>query len=867
MEVILAGDRVQPEVRVRSRVHERVGSRTLVSWAKAHGGRWRPEQKWWVLTALGAQPSRVLASAGVEEYDIAEEFDAAGIDEVATPLVGILEDNPRMAAVYPRLRGFEACRDLLPLTAHWDKVGQRFLVPLDDVIDGDGTPRSESLSVSERVCDEAVALHEELAAAPLPDPESEEAAEARFFAAQIDDSELTDDDLGRIPGWFGLDLFGFQKSGALAVADGHTLLADAPGLGKCVERSTKVQVNGGHHAIGDLWDAQAHRAYADPDGGGGELIDLADGEMLVESVEGTTGEVRTAQASHLYRQRYRGPIHRVETTHGERAILCTPRHRLLVRHGSHTDLEWVRADAIAPEQELVTPHGAKSGPHPCPPTRVRRNTVEEFDGYVYDLTVPGDHSYMANGLWSHNTRASLAAVSVIGAQRTLFVVPPVVLTNWAREISASGLIEHSGDGAELVVVSAKRKEPAMPPTGAVVISDSLVKARPQLFEAILEWRPTALIYDEAHRAKTPTTAVAQRMRELAGFIDGPRIALTGTPVLNSTAELAPILSITGHLDHIFGGYDEYMHTFCRQNRFGAWQTKKRASSQLKELLDDHVWVRRTKAEVLPDLPQKMRTADFVDIDLTQYRKAHKEVIAAVTEWLRAEHPLQPPTETQILAYAQDSIGLSSPMRRAAGLAKATVAGEIVAEWVAANPPSEDTYDRPLLLWAHHTDVVASAADAARAAGAPTAVIDGSTPAERRQEITDAFQAGEVAVLVCSIAAASVGITLTRGADMIFLEQDWTPALNSQAEDRMARIGQTRPVSIRTLLAAETLDEHVYATLNAKADMLDGILTGGDNRVTVDAGEAGELATSTQIVARLVADVVDGAYTKSGRLRG
>lgn len=697
MEVVLSGSEAVPQVRLHSRPGERVGGRPLPVWAKEHGGRWQGAGHHWILTALGPRPSAVLGRAGIDEYTIDDDSEVEDIDDCAAPLVGILADQPRRACVYPRLSGFEACRELLPLTAQWVKAEQRFEMPATDAITASGEPCHPSLVASERVIGAALELHRQMIPAPLPDPDSDEAADARFFADQINDENLDDADLARIPEWFGLDLFGYQKAGALSVADGHTLLADAPGVGK--------------------------------------------------------------------------------------------------------------------------------------------------------------------------TRQSLAAIAITGPKRSLFVVPPVVLTNWGREISASGIVEHSGEGAELVIIHAKRKVPDLPECGAVVIADSLLRSRPELFEDILAWRPTALVYDEAHRARTPTTATSQRMTELAAHIDGPRIALTGTPVLNETSELAPILAITGHLDRVFGGYTEFMNRYCRRNRFRAWVTNRKRVEELKALLDEHVWVRRTKNDVLPDLPKKLPSVEFVDVDLAEYRKAHREVIATVRQWLGEEHPSGPPTAQQMLDFAQDSIGLFSPMRRAAGLAKASVASDLVSEWVEANPAGRDgTFDRPLLLWAHHKDVVKATAAAARDAGVPVAVIDGSTPAERRSEITDAFQEGRIAVLVCSIAAASVGITLTHGSDMLFIEQDWTPAMNTQAADRMARIGQTRPVSVRTLLAADTLDEHVYRTLDRKSDLLDQILTGGDNRVTIDIDTGADLSTSTQIVLGLIVSVVDQAYTKSGALR-
>ncbi len=119
-------------------------------------------------------------------------------------------------------------------------------------------------------------------------------------------------------------------------------------------------------------------------------------------------------------------------------------------------------------------------------------------------------------------------------------------------------------------------------------------------------------------------------------------------------------------------------------------------------------------------------------------------------------------------------------------------------------------ERPLLVWAHHSDVIGALQEAT---GAPA--LTGSTSKRAADRLIDGFQAGEVPLLICSILAVGAGIALTRGSDAIFAEFDWTPAQMQQAVDRQRRIGQLRTVRAHIPVAVGTLDEHAVRVLGTR----------------------------------------------------
>jgi SNF2 family DNA or RNA helicase len=106
-------------------------------------------------------------------------------------------------------------------------------------------------------------------------------------------------------------------------------------------------------------------------------------------------------------------------------------------------------------------------------------------------------------------------------------------------------------------------------------------------------------------------------------------------------------------------------------------------------------------------------------------------------------------------------------------------------------------------------------------------ITGDVPAEDRQPKVDKFQAGGTRVLVNTIMAGGVGLTLTAADTAIFAEEDWTPANNEQAEDRLHRIGQQNPVTIIQVRTADSVDTKRVAPRNELKRMIAGAVLGND----------------------------------------
>jgi hypothetical protein len=389
-------------------------------------------------------------------------------------------------------------------------------------------------------------------------------------------------------------------------------------------------------------------------------------------------------------------------------------------------------------------------------------------------------------------------------------------------------------GWNIVTFRSGRKEPDLPPYGVVIVPDTLVAGRPELAKRLAAWAPDVVGSDEAHRAKTWMSTRSKAIRDLAAAARIQGVAITGTPLFAKCLELAGPLAVAGLLDPVFGGYYKFREDFCRKDNFNQWVTRKSKLPELKRLLDKHCWVLRFKTDVLKDLPPKRRQASLIDVDLAGFRSAHDDVVEEIDEWLRTfiADEGRDPEFKEMKAWAKSQVSMMTRLRVAAGLAKIPTIVEKIGQWIETHPETDGVYDRPLIVWAHHGDVAEALVAAVTDKGQKASSILGSTSHNTRSRVVDEYQAGTVPVLVASIHAAGVGITLTRGCDAWFAEADPTPAIISQAECRQDRRGQTRPVTCTTFIAPGTFDERIQAILNTKSEELDVLMPGADDNVAV-----------------------------------
>lgn len=426
-------------------------------------------------------------------------------------------------------------------------------------------------------------------------------------------------------------------------------------------------------------------------------------------------------------------------------------------------------------------------------------------------------TFIADEMGLGKTIQALATVQNLRAFPLLIVTPASLKLNWQREA------QKWLPGKTICVLKGKTGEQC---EGDVVILnyDILDKRAEEL--AITKWQ--SVIFDESHYLKNYKAKRTERAKELAKGIPN-RFLLTGTPVLNRPQELLSQLGILGRLDQM-GGFWEFAKRYCKayKTRYG-WDMS--GVSNLEELatkLRACCFLRRTKAQVLPELPEKRRTYLTMEIDnRREYSKAESDLIV----WLarRAADDLafnkslkDLPEEEKQRRRDERGQEAAHKAQRAEQLVKIEVAKHLAAqgklaavlEWI------EDFLEsgEKLVVFASHRDIVQSVAEKFSAAS-----ITGETPLEQRQKAIDDFQGNpDTKLLVLNIQAGGVGITLTAASNVAFLELGWNPATHDQAEDRTHRIGQKNAVTAWYFIAQNTIDERIAALIEAKRRVVAGV---------------------------------------------
>ena len=313
--------------------------------------------------------------------------------------------------------------------------------------------------------------------------------------------------------------------------------------------------------------------------------------------------------------------------------------------------------------------------------------------------------------------------------------------------------------------------------------------------------------DEIHKCKNPTS---QQGKGILKVQPEYRIAMTGTPLMNTPLDLYIILKWLGYEKHAFYSFKQH---YCTFGGFGGheiigYKNLGELQNQLSEIM-----LRRLKSEVL-DLPDKVFIDEYVEMTGKQ-EQIYKEVTAELRMNIdRIKTAANPLAQLIRLRQATGYTGiLSSSIKESAKLDRM----EELVEEATANGQKVVIFSN----WTDMTDIVCQ-----RLRHYKPAVITGATQDEDRQRMVRTFQSDpNCKVIVGTIGAMGTGLTLTAGTVEIFLDEPWTMAAKDQAIDRCHRIGAKSNVTIYTLLAKDTIDERIHELVQKKGAMSDAIIDG------------------------------------------
>ena len=512
------------------------------------------------------------------------------------------------------------------------------------------------------------------------------------------------------------------------------------------------------------------------------------------------------------------------------------------------DFSAPRPSAVSPRRlatwELLGPlfnsfERAGDGASPCmalpAPSSLQApggRTLMPHQGQLVAAAAAGHRSFLlADEPGLGKTAQALLAAQAANAYPLLVVVPNVVKTNWVREAalwtptrSATAIY---GDGD------------TMDGFADIVVVNYEVLDRHVGWIGDLGFR--GMVVDEAHFIKNKTSQRSQHVLELSERIRSRvarplLMALTGTPLINDIEDFRAIWQFLGWIDDT-KPLAELMQAL---EETGLTPADPGFYPAARQCVVDRGIVRRRKVEVAADIPAR-RIADLpVELDEkvarsireAEQRLARRMVAQYENALARREsgpvvegidHDLVRRIATRERKEATTAAGEENvfAMMRRIGRAKAGLAADYAAQ-VARSAGK-------VVFFAKHVDVMDAAEAAFTKAGIRFSSIRGDQTRTVRQKQIDAFvNDRDVAIAVCSLTAAGVGINLQVASNIVLAELSWTDAEQTQAIDRSHRIGQTEPVTAWRIIAAQTIDARIAELIESKAGLAARALDGSED---------------------------------------
>jgi hypothetical protein len=430
------------------------------------------------------------------------------------------------------------------------------------------------------------------------------------------------------------------------------------------------------------------------------------------------------------------------------------------------------------------------------------------------------------------TAQALLAAEVATAYPLLVVVPSVVKINWAREVG---------------MWTPNRKVTVVHGNGETVDGFAdIVVVNYEVLDRHVGWIGEfgfrGMVVDEAHFIKNKNSQRSQHVLEISERIRSRTtrpllMALTGTPLINDIDDFRAIWQFLGWIDES----EPRAELMDALEATGLTPADPGFYAAARKCVIDLGIVRRRKVDVAADIPAR-RTADLpVELDdkvgrsirAAEHDLARRLVsryeTALANRRSRAVDGIDHDLVRKVATWEQKDANTASggenvfTMMRRIGQAKAGLAADYAAQLARSAGK--------VVFFAKHIDVMDVAEEAFAKQGIRFSSIRGDQTPRLRQKNIDAFvNDPEVAIAVCSLTAAGVGLNLQVASNIVLAELSWTDAQQTQAIDRSHRIGQTEPVTAWRIIAAQTIDSRIAELIDSKAGLAARALDGSDEQV-------------------------------------
>ncbi len=441
-------------------------------------------------------------------------------------------------------------------------------------------------------------------------------------------------------------------------------------------------------------------------------------------------------------------------------------------------------------------------------------TLREYQriglGWLKQITDLGVGGVLADDMGLGKTIQVLALHAETGGPM-LVVCPTSLLVNWEREAASfvPGATVHRYHGPNRSLPKRLTRKHIVLTTYGVVRVDH---------ETLADKKWKHVVADEAQAMKNPRSRTAIALRQIRA---GTRIALTGTPVENKLFELWSI--VTWLMPGYLGSQADFRRRFVTPiERDSDPVATRRLQAMVAPIL-----LRRKKSDpgIAPELPDKIErdvmislTAEQITLYRATIKSAEEDLAKAKNEISRQGMVLRMLTALkQITNHPAQYLGETGPLPNRSG--KLDELFELV---LAAAENGESA-----LIFTQYVKMGNLISNFLAGQGLIVGFLNGSSSIAERERLVDDFQSGTLPFLILSLKAGGTGLNLTQASHVIHYDRWWNPAVEDQATDRAYRIGQDKTVIVHRMIAAGTVEERVAEMLEAKRDLADAVLAGGE----------------------------------------
>jgi superfamily II DNA or RNA helicase len=416
------------------------------------------------------------------------------------------------------------------------------------------------------------------------------------------------------------------------------------------------------------------------------------------------------------------------------------------------------------------------------------------------------------------TVQTMAAVELLarerGIERVLVVAPASVKYQWQTEIQ-----KFTGRPVQVIEgTTAQRRGQYKEPTFYRLTNYEMAVRD---LEELNAWQPDLIVLDEAQRIKNWESKTTRAIKRLQSRY---AIVLTGTPLENKLEELFSIVQFVD--DRRLGPPFQFLHdhrVLDEQGNFVGYRNLDRLREKLGPIL-----LRRTRAEVLSQLPARTDTTIWVEMDPEQRRlyTEHQQTLARLTQ----KKYLTEIDRRRIMACITNLRMLCDStwlLDRTSNVSpKLDEFGQLLQDLLGSG-------SHKIVVFSQWELMLRKAEEVVNAQGVGYTLLSGSVPGRARRGLLDRFRDDPDCRVFLSTDAGGTGLNLQSADTVINLEVPWNPAVLEQRIARVHRMGQHRPVQVFNLVTRDSIEERVLRVLGQKRTLFDGVFTSGGDEVLFD----------------------------------